>query len=99
MKEIKETNDRVRYFLGSRFLRISMLCFVVLSVLCMSASASDETASATSSTVISAFQTGFQQIASDAMQIISIAAPIALGIAAVVFITRKAMSWFKSMAK
>lgn len=94
-----EMKDRIRYALWSRPLRISMACFVVMSLLSMSAFAEDETASATSATVISAFQTGFQQISSDAMQIISVAVPIALGIAAVVFITRKAMSWFKGMAK
>lgn len=94
-----EMKDRIRYALWSRSLRISMACFAFMSLLCMSASAEDEAASATSATVISAFQAGFQQISSDAMQIISVAVPIAVGIAAVVFITRKAMSWFKGMAK
>lgn len=94
-----DKKDRIRYALCSRVLRVSTICFVVMSMLCMSVFASDETASATSATVISAFQAGFQQISSDAMQIIAIAVPIAVGIAAVVFISRKAMSWFKGMAK
>lgn len=91
--------ERVKAFLRSRYFRLFVVCCFVLSVLCMSAFASDETASSTSATVISAFQSGFQQIASDAMQMIATAAPIALGIAGLVFLVRKAMSWFKSMAK
>lgn len=91
--------ERIKGFVKGRYFRLVVCCCFVMAVLCMSASAADETGSATSATIISAFQTGFQQIASDAMQIIAIAAPIALGIAAVLFITRKAMSWFKSMAK
>lgn len=91
--------EKVKAIVRKPFSRLVVSTAAVLPVLSMSASAVDETASGTSAAVISAFQAGFQQISSDAMQIIAIAAPIALGIAAVVFITRKAMSWFKSMAK
>lgn len=90
--------EKVKALVKSPHSRLLATTSAVLPVLSMSASASDET-SGTSAAVISAFTTGFQQISSDAMQIISVAAPIALGIAAVVFITRKAMSWFKGMAK
>lgn len=83
----------------SRTFRVSLLCCFVLALLCMSAFALDDQESAASATVISAFQSGFQQIATDVSAILAVAVPIAVGIAAVLFITRKAMSWFKSMAK
>lgn len=54
---------------------------------------------AASSTVISAFQTGFQSMANDAMTMIATIVPIALGVAAVVFLSRRAIGWFKSLAK
>lgn len=82
----------------SRAFRVALLFLVFVLVFCLSAFA-EEQGSTTSAVVISAFQTGFQQISADSMQLISIMVPIAVGIAAVIFISRKAMSWFKSMAK
>ena len=61
--------------------------------------ANAEDTSATSSTVISAFQTGFQSMANDAMTMIATIVPIALGVTAVVFLSRRAVGWFKSLAK
>lgn len=51
------------------------------------------------SAVVSAFQTGFQSMADDALQMIAIIVPIALGVAGVIWLARNALSWFKSMAK
>ncbi|WP_295761234.1 hypothetical protein [uncultured Oscillibacter sp.] len=69
-------------------------------LVCTAFAAEDGTAgtSASMETVKSAFQTGFQQIASDALGIIAIIVPIALGVCGVIFIAKKAMSWFKSMS-
>lgn len=73
---------------------------MVLSIMCGSAFATDSSsATTTSATVISAFSTGFQSIVSDAMSMIGTAVPIALTLAGVLFLVRKAMSWFRSMAK
>ena len=82
-----------------RVVVLLMTCMVV-SLMAVSASASGETGSTTTSaSVISAFTTGFQQMASDAMSMIGAIVPIALGVAGVIFLARKAMGWFKSLAK
>lgn len=77
-----------------------LLLSMAVSVMAVSASAVDETTGGTgSATVISAFTSGFQSIASDALGMIAAAAPIALSLAGVIFLTKKAMSWFKGIAK
>ena len=83
-----------------RLLVLSVFAMMVMSM-CVSAFAAEDTsgASGTSATVISAFQTGFQGMASDAMSMIAIIVPIAVGVAGVIWLARKAMSWFKSMGQ
>ncbi|MCI9169788.1 MAG: hypothetical protein HFF42_02440 [Lawsonibacter sp.] len=84
-----------------RLLVLSVFAMMVMSM-CVSAFAAGEDtsgASGTSATVISAFQTGFQGMASDAMSMIAIIVPIAVGVAGVIWLARKAMSWFKSMGQ
>ena len=49
--------------------------------------------------VVTAFQTGFTQISADVMTILGVAIPIAVGVAGTLFIARRAMGWFKGMAK
>lgn len=82
-------------------LAVLLMTCMVVSLMAVSASATggDTSSSGTSATVISAFQTGFQKMASDAMSMISAIVPIALGVAGVIFLARKAMGWFKSLAK
>lgn len=81
------------------FMKKQVQMFLVLTMICatmaMAASAED----VTSATVVSAFTTGFTSLASDAMSMIAAIVPIALGVAATVFLVRKAMSWFKAIAK
>ena len=81
--------------------RISvLLCSVmILSIMCVGAFAEESGTSGTTDTVISAFQSGFTSMASDAMKLIAVIVPIAVGGAGVIWLSRKAMSWFKSMAK
>lgn len=50
-------------------------------------------------TISTAIGTGLTQVSSDAMGVIGTIVPIALGIAGAVFVVRKAIGWFKSMAK
>ncbi len=78
-----------------------LLSAMVMSMLCVSAFAAEAGSGSTdaTATVISAFQSGFQDIASNAMSMIAVAAPTAIGVAGVIFLARKAMSWFKGMAK
>lgn len=50
-------------------------------------------------TLVNAFQTGMTSIATDVSSILAVAAPIAIGIAGTIFVAKKAMGWFKGMAK
>lgn len=52
-----------------------------------------------SETLVSAFQTGFTAVSADVTSILGVAIPIAVGIAGVIFVARKAMGWFKGMVK
>lgn len=67
--------------------------------LCGSAFAAGEDTATGSDAVVTAFQTGFTSMASDALKMIAVIIPIALGVAGVIWLARKALSWFKSMAK
>lgn len=82
-------------------LAVLLMTCMVVSLMAVSASAAggDTSSSATSATVISAFQTAFQSMAADAKQMIAIIVPIAVGLAGVLWLARKAMGWFKSMGK
>ena len=52
-----------------------------------------------SETLVTAFQTGFNAVSADVTSILGVAIPIAVGIAGTLFVARKAMGWFKGMAK
>lgn len=71
----------------------------VASVVMTGAASAVDGESTGSSAVITAFQSGFQTMASDALSMIAVIVPIALGVAGTVWLVRKAMGWFKSMAK
>lgn len=89
----------MKKFFGSKWTKRALLFSLVVSMMVCTAFATGEDASTATSTIISAFTTGFQQIASDAMSMIAAAAPIALGIAGTIFLAKKAIGWFKGMAK
>jgi len=89
----------MKKFFESRRAKMALLsCMAVSMLICAASAAEGETPSSSMSTVQAAFQTGFQQIATDALSIIAIIVPIALGVCGVIFIAKKAMSWFKSMS-
>jgi hypothetical protein len=50
-------------------------------------------------TITTALTTGFTGISTDAMGIIAVIVPIAIGIAGAIFVIKKALSWFKGLAK
>lgn len=81
-----------------------LLAAMVMSLMCVGSFAAEvetyaEGGSSTADTLVSAFTAGFQGIVSDAMSMIGAAAPIAIGLAGSIFLAKKAMSWFKGMAK
>lgn len=84
---------------------ILLASVMVLSIMCVSSFAAevvpyaDGSGGGTSDTVISAFQSGFTSMAGDAMKLIAVIVPIAVGVAGVIWLSKKAMSWFKSMGQ
>lgn len=86
-----------REFLRSRAFRIGVLGCLVVSMMVCTAFAEETTS--TSSVIVSAFTTGFQSMVADTLSMIAAIAPPAISIASVVFLAKKAMSWFKGMAK
>lgn len=49
--------------------------------------------------LVSAFSTGLTSLSGSVTDMITTIAPIAIGIAATVFVARRAMGWFKGMSK
>ena len=94
MKKIKE-------FLSGKLSKVSLVAAVMSVVCSLAVFADGESGAASSSmeTITTAFSTGFQGIVNDGLSMIAIIVPIALGLAGVIFLVRKAMSWFKGMAK
>lgn len=78
---------------GKMYAKIALVMAVV-SVLAVGACAED----ATMATVTTAMQTGFTDIATQALNVIAIIVPIALGIVAAVFVIKKGIGWFKSLS-
>lgn len=91
--------DKIKGFLHSAEAKIAAAGSTAACALTVAASAEDTTAATTAATITTAFQTGFQSMASDAMSMIAIIIPIGLGVAGAVFLSRKAIGWFKSLAK
>ena len=87
--------DKIKGFLHSAEAKIAAAGSTAAVALTVAASAEDTTAA----TITTAFQTGFQSMANDAMSMIAIIIPIGLGVAGAVFLSRKAIGWFKSLAK
>lgn len=87
--------EKMKGFLRSAECKAAAIASLAASALVGAASAegSDSTA------VVSALQTGFTTMKSDALSAIGMIVPIALSIAAAIFIARKAIGWFKSLAK
>ncbi len=82
-------------------LAVLLLSAMVMSMLCVSAFAAEgETPAAIDTAgITAAFVTGFNSMVTNSISMISSMVPIALTLAGVVFLVRKAMSWFKGMAK
>lgn len=79
-----------------------MLGAMVLSVMCVSAFATGDSSSATTidtAGITSAFVSGFNSMVTNSINMVSAMVPIALTLAGVLFMVKKAMSWFKGMAK
>ncbi len=89
--------NKLKKFLKNQYARLCLMMATITCTMVNMAMAVDTPS--TPSTVASAFTTGFTQIVSDATGLIVSAVPVALGLAGTIFLVRKAMSWFKSIAK
>ena len=49
--------------------------------------------------LVDSFTAAFSTVSGDVMGVLGAAIPIAVGIAGTLFVARKALGWFKSMAK
>jgi len=78
-----------------------LLSTMVMSMLCVSAFAAEGETPATIDTaaINTAFVNGFNSMVTNSISMVSSMVPIALTLAGVLFLVRKAMSWFKGMAK
>lgn len=85
----------MRKFIQKKQVQMFLALTMIMSVMAVGASAAD----VTNATITTAFTTGFTSLASDALTMIAAIVPIALGVAGTIFLVRKAMSWFKSLAK
>lgn len=89
--------EKAREWLHSKSCKAAVVVTCAVSALAPAASASGSPDS--SAAITTAFSTGFQKMASDALSMIAVIVPIALSVAGVVFLVKKAMSWFKTLAK
>lgn len=94
---MKKLSKTLKDFAHSASMKYAAAGAAVTSALIGFASAAEYTGD--SATVMTALETGFVGIKTDALTAIGMIVPIALGIASVIFISRKAISWFKSLAK
>lgn len=92
---MKKIFEKAKQIVRSAEAKVAGAASIGCTALMVAANAEDTTVS----TINTAMQSGFQTMASDALTMIAIIVPIAMGVAGAVFLVRKAMSWFKSMAK
>lgn len=88
----------MKEFLKSKYFKVTMMVCCMCAFLCVFASA-EETAAIDVSAINSAFTSGFQSMVTNSISMISAMVPIGLTLAGTIFLVRKAMSWFKGMAK
>lgn len=75
---------------------------MVLSIMCVSAFAAGDTSTTPSidtAGINAAFVNGFNSMVTNSISMLSSMVPIALTLAGVLFMVKKAMGWFKGMAK
>lgn len=90
-----------REFLRSRAFKIGVLgCLMVSMMVCtVFAEETGSTPSIDTAGITAAFTNGFNSMVTNSISMISAMVPIALTLAGTIFLVKKAMSWFKGMAK
>lgn len=90
---------KVKAWVNAKVARLAGCISAGAVALAGAASAAEGDTATGSAAVMSSFQSGFQTMANDALSMIAVIVPIALGVAGVIWLARKALGWFKSMAK
>lgn len=99
---MKKWMKKVKSWMKTKAAKASMAVSVACVALAGSAFAAEGDTPAVSvdtTSIMSAFSSGFNQVITTAIQLISIMLPLVLSFFAVKFIAVKGMAWFKSMAK
>lgn len=95
---MKKVFEKAKQIARSAEAKYASAAAIGRSALMMAASA-EETTSIDVSAINSAFTSGFQSMVTNSISMISAMVPIGLTLAGTIFLVRKAMSWFKGMAK
>ena len=79
--------------------RATMFCLVVSLLVCTVFAEEVTSPSIDTAGITAAFTNGFNSMVTNSISMISAMVPIALTLAGTIFLVKKAMSWFKGMAK
>ncbi len=89
-----------REFLQSKSFKVAVMCCLAMSMMvCTAFAAEGDPATIDVSAINTAFTNGFNSMVVNSISMISAMTPIALTLAGTIFLVRKAMGWFKGMAK
>lgn len=91
--------EKIKGILHSAEVKIAAAGSTAAVALTVAASAEDTAAEAAKASVMTAFETGFQSMATDALTLLAAMVPICLSIAGLVFLARRGVGWFKSLSK
>ena len=87
---------RVKEAMRSRYMKLMV---VALALSCMAVPMFAAEGDLDTAAITTAFTTGFQSIVTTSIALLSAMLPIAITLCAVLFIVKKGMVWFKSVAK
>lgn len=92
---------KIKTALASKEARMATIMTMALSLMVVASSAveGDTSTGIDTATITQAFTTGFQSIVTNSISMLSAMLPIALSLCAVLFLVKKGMSWFRSIAK
>lgn len=90
---------RVKEAMRSRYMKLMVVATLALSCMAVPMFAVEPEAGAIDTAAITtAFTSGFQNIVTTSVGLLSAMLPIAISLCSVLFIVKKAMKWFKSVS-
>lgn len=79
--------------------RLSALAMVMSLTMVAAFAAGEDATTTTGVDLTSSLETGFQGIVTQAGQVLAVIVPIALGLAGTIWLAKRAIGWFRGMAK